>query len=214
MTREEMIERFSLEGIGRANAVFNFQENDPRHWTDDKALWMNAEYIRTMPLEELLPMVKAELRSEKLWREEYDDDERAWFEKTVELIRQRFFTLKDFSSQGRAYFSEDFDFDEAAVSKNLKKEPRLREWLPALADRLEQVATFSAANVEAALRQFADELGVKAGLFINAARTMLTGQAVGPSMFEVFEIMGRERSVNRLRSGVPWFDAMEELGDV
>ena len=214
MTREEMIERFSLEGIGRANAVFNFQENDPRHWTDDKALWMNAEYIRTMPLEELLPMVKAELRSEKLWREEYDDDERAWFEKTVELIRQRFFTLKDFSSQGRAYFSDDFDFDEAAVSKNLKKEPRLREWLPALADRLEQVATFSAANVEAALRQFADELGVKAGLFINAARTMLTGQAVGPSMFEVFEIMGRERSVNRLRSGVPWFDAMEELGDV
>ena len=214
MTREEMIERFSLEGIGRANAVFNFQENDPRHWTDDKALWMNAEYIRTMPLEELLPMVKAELRSEKLWREEYDDDERAWFEKTVELIRQRFFTLKDFSSQGRAYFSDDFDFDEAAVSKNLKKEPRLREWLPALADRLEQVATFSAANAEAALRQFADELGVKAGLFINAARTMLTGQAVGPSMFEVFEIMGRERSVNRLRSGVPWFDAMEELGDV
>ena len=214
MTRAEMIERFSLEGIGRANSVFNFHENDPRHWTDDKALWMNAEYIRTMPLEELLPMVKTELRSAKLWREEYDDDESAWFEKTVELIRQRFFTLKDFSSQGRAYFSDDFDFDEAAVSKNLKKEPRLREWLPALADRLEQVATFSAANVETALRQFADELGVKAGLFINAARTMLTGQAVGPSMFEVFEIMGRERSANRLRSGVPWFDAMEELGDV
>ena len=214
MTREEMIERFSLKGIGRANSVFNFHENDPRHWTDDKALWMNAEYIRTMPLEELLPMVKTELRSAKLWREEYDDDESAWFEKTVELIRQRFFTLKDFSSQGRAYFSDDFDFDEPAVSKNLKKEPRLREWLPALAVRLGQVATFSAANVETALRQFADELGVKAGLFINAARTMLTGQAVGPSMFEVFEIMGRERSANRLRSGVPWFDAMEELGDV
>src|SRR5437588_8544081 len=214
MTREEMIERFSLEGIGRANAVFNFQENDPRHWTDDKALWMNAEYIRTMPLEELLPMVKAELRSEKLWREEYDDDESEWFAKAVDLIRHRFFTLKDFSSQGRTYFSDDFDFDEAAVSKNLKKEPRLREWLPALADRLEQVEPFSAANVETALRQFADEVGVKAGLFINASRTMLTGQAVGPSMFEVFEIMGNERSVNRLRSGVPWFDVMEELGDI
>src|SRR5947207_2269337 len=214
MTRAEMIERFSLEGIGRANAVFNFHENDPRRWTDDKALWMNAEYIRTMPLSEVLPMVKGELRSSKLWREEYDEDEREWFERTVELIRHRFFTLKDFSSQGRAYFSEDFDFEEAAVRKSLKKEPRLREWLPALADRLEQVATFSAANVDTALRQFADELGVKAGLFINASRTMLSGQAVGPSMFEVFEIMGRERSVNRLRSGVPWFDVMEELGDI
>ena len=132
----------------------------------------------------------------------------------MDLIRQRFFTLKDFSSQGRAYFSEDFDFDDSAVAKNLKKEPRLREWLPALADRLEQVEPFTAENAEAALRQFTDELNVKAGLFINAARTMLTGQAVGPSMFEVFEIIGRERSVTRLRSGVPWFDALEELGDV
>src|SRR6266568_8835819 len=94
MTREEMIERFSLEGIGRANAVFNFHENDPRRWTDDKALWMNAEYIRTMSIRELLPMVKAELRSERLWREEYDDNEREWFAKAVDLIRQRFFTLK------------------------------------------------------------------------------------------------------------------------
>ena len=53
LSRDELIEKFSLEGIGRANAVFNFQENDPRHWTDDKALWMNAEYIRTMPLERI-----------------------------------------------------------------------------------------------------------------------------------------------------------------
>lgn len=206
MTRDEMIKSFALEDIGRANAVFNFHENDPRRWTDDKALWMNAEYIRTMPLEELLPMVKAELRSAKLWREEYDDDERAWLEKTLDLIRHRFFTLKDFSAQGRAYFSDDFDFDEDAVKKNLKKEPRLREWLPGLAERLAQVEPFSAANVETGLRQFADDTGVKAGIFINGSRTMLTGQAVGPSMFEVFEILGRDRSVTRLRSGVPWSD--------
>jgi glutamyl-tRNA synthetase len=204
LSREELVEKFSLEGIGRANAVFNFHENDPRHWTDDKALWMNAEYIRTMPLAELLPMVKDELRSAKLWREEYDDDEREWFEKAVELIRHRFFTLKDFSSQGRAYFSEDFDFDEAAVKKNILKEPRLRELLPALADCLENVEPFTAATAEEALRAFSEEAGVKAGLLINGSRTMLTGQAVGPSMFEVFEIIGRERSVMRLRSQRPW----------
>jgi len=204
LSREELIGRFSLEGIGRANAVFNFHENDPRRWTDDKAVWMNAEYIRTMPIGELLPMVKAELRSEKLWREEYDEDERDWLEKTINLIRQRFFTLKDFSSQGRAYFSEDFDFEEAAVRKNILKEPKLEELLPGLADRLETVEPFTAAKVEELLRAFSEEATVKAGLFINASRTMLTGQAVGPSMFEVFEIMGRERSVMRLRSQRPW----------
>ena len=165
---------------------------------------MNAEYIRTMPLDELSPMVKDELRAEKLWREEYDDDESEWFVKVVDLIRQRFFTLKDFSSQGRAYFSEDFDLEEAAVRKNILKEPKLKELLPQLADRLDQVEPFTAANVEAALRVFAEESQQKAGLFINASRTMLTGQAVGPSMFDVFEIMGRERSVMRLRSQRPW----------
>ena len=130
------------------------------------------------------------------------------------MIRQRFFTLKDFSAQGRAYFSDDFDFEETAVSKNLKKDPRLRELLPALADSLEQTDPFNAETAEATLRKVADEQGVKAGLLINGSRTMLTGQAVGPSMFEVFEILGKERSVERLRSGVPWFDAMNALGDV
>ena len=206
VSRDELVEKFSLEGIGRANAVFNFHENDPRHWTDDKALWMNAEYIRTMSLTELLPMVKEELRAGKLWREEYDDDEREWFEKAVELIRHRFFTLKDFSSQGRAYFSEDFDFDEAAVKKNILKEPRLKDLLPSLADRLEKVEPFNTATAEEALRAFSDEAGVKAGLLINASRTMLTGHAVGPSMFEVFDIFGRDRSATRLRSQVPWHE--------
>jgi glutamyl-tRNA synthetase len=202
--KEELIEYFSLEGIGRANAIFNFQEDDPRRWTDDKAVWMNAEYIRTMPLGELLPMIKIELRANKLWREEYDDDDSEWFRRTVDLIRQRFFTLKDFSAQGRSYFSDDFDFDEAAVNKNLRTEPRLRELLNGLAEKLETVEPFNAETSEAALRAFADEAGVKAGLLINGSRTMLTGQAVGPSMFEIFDLLGRDRSVQRLKSGLPW----------
>ena len=204
LSKEELVQVFSLEGIGRANAIFNFQENDPKRWTDDKALWMNAEYIRTMPLDELLPMVKAELRANKLWREEYDDDDREWLLKTIDLIRQRYFTLKDFSMQGRAYFSDDFDFDETAVNKNLRKEPRTRELLQGLAGKLESVEPFNMETAEAALRAFADETGVKAGLLINGARTMLTGQAVGPSMFEIFDLLGREASVQRLRSGIPF----------
>ena len=76
--------------------------------------------------------------------------------------------------------------------------------MPALADRLESTEPFTAAKAESSLRGFAEEAAVKAGLFINAARTMLTGQAVGPSMFEVFEIIGRARSVMRLRSQRPW----------
>lgn len=162
-----------------------------------------------MPLAELLPLVKAELRAGKLWREEYEEDEREWFEHVVELIRQHFHTLHDFSEQGRAYFSDDFDFDSAALKKNLYEEARLRELLPALAERLEKVEPFTPAASEAALRAFADEAGVEAALLIEASRTMLIGQSTGPSTFDIFACIGRERSVGRLRSGVPWFDFAE-----
>jgi glutamyl-tRNA synthetase len=233
----ELIEKFGLDHIHRSNAVFNFKDNDPRHWTDDKALWMNAEYIRTMPLEKLLPLVKAELKSAKLWREEYEsisdlgsgiadmnsvgseDDasgdripnpksdiqNREWYERTVDLIRQRFFTLKDFSSQGRAYFSEDYDFDPAAIAKNLTKFPELREWLPELAERFEAMEDpFDEAHIETVVKAFTEEKVTKLGVIMNGARTMLTGVAVGPSMLAVFETLGKERSVTRLRSQVAW----------
>jgi glutamyl-tRNA synthetase len=201
---DELIEKFSLDHIHRSNAVFNFQENDPRHWTDDKALWMNAEYIRTMPLAELLPLVKAELKSAKLWREEYEEDDRDWYERTVDLIRHRFFTLKDFSSQGRAYFSEDYDFDPAAIAKNLTKFPELRGWLPELAKRFEPMQSFTEPEIETVVKAFTEEKGTKLGVIMNGARTLLTGVAVGPSMLSVFETIGKERTITRLRSQLAW----------
>ncbi|HEX6279294.1 MAG TPA: glutamate--tRNA ligase [Pyrinomonadaceae bacterium] len=253
---QELIEKFSLDGIHRSNAIFNFHPDDPRKWTDDKAIWMNAEYIRTMPLADLLPHVKAELKSAKLWREEYDEEgialaadipstanlgadgrpetvaleereigSRDWYIYTVDLIRQRFFTLKDFSTQGRAYFSEDFDFDPAAVAKNLTKFPELREWLPELADKFEMEFAASSGgqaqppataggtdsgrpyteeNIETVVKAFTEEKGTKLGVIMNGARTMLTGVAVGPSMLSVFEVIGLERTLMRLRSHVAW----------
>ncbi len=200
MSLEELVKLFSLEGVHRSNAVFNFSDTDPRQWTDQKALWMNAEYVRTMPVEELLPMVKTELESAGLWRAEYEGEQAAWLGRTVELIRQRFITLKDFSGQGRAYFAQEFDYDPAAVAKNLKKDAALRELLPGLAERIEAVEPWTLEATEKALRDFADEKGVKAGLLINASRTALTGQSVGPSMFEVFDVIGRDAAARRLRA--------------
>ncbi|MEO6334784.1 MAG: glutamate--tRNA ligase [Pyrinomonadaceae bacterium] len=201
---DELTDKFSLDHIHRSNAVFNFQEHDPRHWTDDKALWMNAEYIRTMPLTELLPLVKAELKLSKLWREEYEDDDREWYEKTVDLIRHRFFTLKDFSSQGRAYFSEDYDFDPAAVAKNLAKFPDLLEWLAELATRFETMESFTEPEIETVVKAFTEEKGTKLGVIMNGARTLLTGVGVGPSMLSIFETIGKDKTIMRLRSQVAW----------
>jgi glutamyl-tRNA synthetase len=201
---EELIEKFSLAGVHRSSAIFNYEPNNPRRWTDDKAIWMNAEYIRTMPLGELLPLVKAELKSSKLWRDEYEDEDREWYEETIELIRHRFFTLKDFSAQGRAYFSEDYDFDPAAVEKNLRKFPDLKIWLPELGERFKSMDSFGEPEIEAFVKAFTEEKGTKLGVIMNGARTLLTGVAVGPSMLSVFETIGKDRSIMRLRSQVAW----------
>jgi glutamyl-tRNA synthetase len=200
-SREELINLFSLEGIHKSNAVFNFTEGDARNWTDQKALWMNAEYIRTMPMEKLFPMVKVELQRSGLWRDEYEGERRAWFEMTVGLIRERARTLTDFPKHGRPYFVDDlsFEFDEAAVKKNLQKDPALKELLPQLANAFATLDEFTHDSTEALLRRFADEKGVKAGLLINATRTALTGQAVGPGLFDLVAAVGKNRTVARLK---------------
>lgn len=200
-SREDLIKLFSLEGIHKANAVFNFTEGDARNWTDQKAIWMNWEYIKTLPMEKLFPMVKAELQRSALWRDEYESEKRAWFERAVTLIRERARTLTDFTNHGRPYFVDDlsFEFDEAAVKKNLQKDPALKELLPQLADAFATLDQFTHDSTEAALRKFADEKGVKAGLLINATRTALTGQAVGPGLFDVVTAIGKDRTVERLK---------------
>lgn len=201
---DELIEKFSLDRIHQSNATFNFDANNERRWTDDKAIWMNAEYIRTMDLDELIPLVREEMRNEKLWREEYDDDDKKWFEATIDLIRERFYTLKDFSGQGRAFFSEDFDFDPNAIEKNLKKHPDLQAWLPELAEKLETLDDFTHDNIFAGVKEFCEEKGTKVGVILNGARVVLTGQAVGPSMVAAIEQLGKDKTVMRLKSQVAW----------
>ena len=198
MSRGELIEKFSLGAVNKSSAIFNFSEKDPQDWTDPKALWMNAEYLRAMSPEELVPLVTDQLKKFNLWREEYGTVERDWFIRTVSLLRARYRTAQDFATLGRPYFSDDFEYEAAAVKKNLNDE-RLKNLLPVLADRLASVDEFNHDAAESALRACADEQGVKAGLLINSARTALTGQAVGPGMFDIMVTLGRQRTVERLR---------------
>ncbi|HDS15225.1 MAG TPA: glutamate--tRNA ligase [Proteobacteria bacterium] len=198
---EELLEAFNFAGLNRANAIFNVDKNDPKFITDPKAINMNAHYLRTMPLAELAPYVRAELEKAGLWREAYDDAEWEWFLATVDLIRARYHLLTDFATLGRPYFSDDEEvvIEEKARHKNLDKFPGLREWLPQLAERLEALPAFDEAAVEETMRRLADEVGVKPGVIINGVRTMVTGQLAGPGIFEIITTMGRRRIVARLR---------------
>jgi glutamyl-tRNA synthetase len=198
LSRAELIDKFNLEDVHKSAAIFNFEESDGRDWTDPKALWMNGEYIKTMELSTLVEMVAEQLRKADLWQTAYADEKREWFMKTVDLLRARYRTLTDFTTLGRPYFVDDFEYEAAAIMKNLKDE-KLKDLLPGLAERLHSLDDFSHDSAEAALRAYSEETGVKAGLLINASRTALTGQGVGPGMFDIMITLGQEKVVERLR---------------
>jgi len=141
------------------------------------------------------------LKRFNLWSDEYGTKEREWFARTIDLLRARYRTTQDFATLGRPYFSDDFEYEPDAVKKNLNDE-RLKVLLPGLADRLASVDDFTHEATESALRAYAEEQAVKAGLLINAARTALTGQSVGPGMFDILVTLGRRRSIERLRRPV------------
>jgi glutamyl-tRNA synthetase len=191
MTLLELTNAFSFEGVNRSNAVVNFSDDDP---IDPKALWLNSQHLRAIPVEELAPLVKKSLAEHGL--APYGDD--AFFAHVVDIVRTRFSTLTDFSTKGRAYFAEDFAIEPQALEK--LNAPGARELLHTLADRIEANPEFSEASAEGDLRKLAEERGVKAGVLINGSRAALTGQPVGPSAFAVFACIGRERVIRRLRS--------------
>lgn len=198
-SKEELIEAFTLERINKSSSIFNFTKGDAKFFTDPKAISINEHYLRTMDVAELGKLVKVELEGEGLWDSAYEGERREWYLHTIDLIRDRFHTLKDFTSLGRAYFADDFVVDDKPLQKNVLKVEGLKQWLPMLADRYEQLADFSLEETERVARELAEELEIKPGIIINAMRTVVTGQLAGPSMFDILVTIGRKRVVSRLR---------------
>ncbi len=197
-SREELIQSFTLERISKVNSVFNYQKGNAKFFTDPKLISINEQYLRSMDIDELAQLVKKELEEEGLWDDAYDGEQRDWFLSTLALIRDRFHTLKDFTTAGRAYFSDDYEIMAKPLKKNIRKHPRLKIWLPMLAERFAGLDSFTEEEVERVSRELAMELDIKPGILINGMRTVLTGQLAGPSMFTVLVTLGRQKVITRL----------------
>ncbi|MGQ9499463.1 MAG: glutamate--tRNA ligase [Dissulfurimicrobium sp.] len=199
-TRDELIEAFSLEGVSRANSIFNYRPGDTKFFTDPKAISINAYYIKSIPIEELAGYVIDVLKAAGFYDPEWEGPKRRWFLETLDLLRPRYYTLNDFATLGAAYFSDEFTVNEKALAKNVLKYPELKTWLPELAIRLSALSVWEQAAIETAIRGFIDEIGAGSGVIINAVRTVVTGQPVGPGLFDCLYAIGRERVVVRLKN--------------
>ena len=187
LSREELVERFSLEGISGGNAVFNPEKLD----------WFNQQHLARLSAAEILARLRPQLEAAGLWPHVSHPENRARVERAVDLVKPRARKLADLLPQLRPFLSANVERDPAAVAKHLTAAdlpPHLAAWRA----RLAQVEPFDAPALETALRALADERDVKPGVLIHATRVAVTGQAVSPGLFEVLELVGRERVLSRL----------------
>jgi glutamyl-tRNA synthetase len=183
----ELIRLFGLEGISRSNAVFDRAKLD----------WFNTEYIRAYPADKLLPLIQEEWQKAGFEPEHTDRD---WLLATINLLKPRARSLKDFATSFRAFFTDTFQPDPVAVEKFLADDG-IRQLLVELGERYAASEdSFTEAETEKLLRDFAAEKEMKAGPLINGARVVLTGQGVAPSLFAVMTALGKERTVARLKA--------------
>ncbi len=193
MTREEMIQAFSLEGINRSNAVVNFTEEDP---FDPKAVWLNAEHIRTTPAaelaEKLLPVVRGA---------SFDIDP-AKMAKITPLIQERIRLLRDVLTVADFFLVEELPPYDTAELIPQKGDAAMA--MRALQKGCEVLAVteFTHDALEHALRDAAVALGIKTGQMFQPIRVAVCGRKNAPPLFGTLEALGRETSLQRIGQAI------------
>ena len=193
LTRQEMVDAFSFAGINRSNAVVNFTEDDP---FDPKAVWLNSDHIRTIPVEELagylLPIVLAAgftVDHGKMLR-------------ITPLIRERMKLLRDVLTVADFFFVDCLAPYEASELIPKKGDAAMAAHVLQRAAEVLASAEFSHDGLEAALRSAALSLGIKPGQMFEPVRVAVCGRKTAPPLFATLEVLGREPCLERIRAAV------------
>jgi glutamyl-tRNA synthetase len=214
LSRQEMIGLFSVDRLNASPAVFD----------REKLTWVNAQYLSSLPLAELLPHLRpflaevgldvvgvagaglagAESSGQELAGAKTSGARSApgaaggeRLAAAIELHRGRARTLKELAAVVAPYFRDRLDYEPEALAR-FQGDPELAAHLAALRDRFARLEAFNKEAVETELRAVAAERGVKAGALIHPTRTALSGTQVGPPLFDLVEVMGREATLRHL----------------
>jgi glutamyl-tRNA synthetase len=203
MTRQELIDAFSLEGINRANAVVNFKENfkepaaTPDETFDPKALWLNAEHIRSLSIDDLtarlLPIVHSAgfpIAPEKM-------------QAITPLIRERIKLLRDVLTAADFFFVDELPPYDPAELIPQKGDAAMALKVLIRAKEVLAQTEFKHDPLDQALRAGAQELGLKAGQMFQPIRVAVCGRKNAPPLFETLEVLGQETTLARIARAIP-----------
>lgn len=189
MSLDELTEAFKFEGVNRSNAVVNFSDEDP---IDPKALWLNSQHIHSMPVPELAKRLLPYVRQAG-----FTVDEDKMF-KVTPLIQERIRVLPEVTTVGDLFFVDELaPYDPAELVPQKGDAAMAAQVLAHARDVLSRVE-FSHASLEAALRDAATHLKVKAGQMFLPIRVAVCGRKTAPPLFETLEVLGRETSLKRI----------------
>ena len=196
-SREEMIEQFTLERVNRSPASF-----DP-----NKLLAFQEHYMQAMPAAEKLPWVLPYLEAAGLLPSPHIDEPSDFVTEMLQAAGDRIKVAGESLDYPELFVGDAaFPYDSKAFDKRLKNAPESVALLQAFRDELATIEPFEAATLEEAMRRFVESEGVKIGQIIHALRVAVTGKAVGFGMFEILEILGRERSLTRIDRALALLD--------
>lgn len=186
---KEIIELFDIPKINRSNAAFDM----------DKCNWINTQYLLHMSRERFIELSMPFIKTAGI---PYGTQEA--LNAALAIVQEKTKQLSEVPDRISFLFTEDFEFEAEAVEKAFRK-PGALEKLTALADRYAASEVWTVESVEATIKATAAELGCKNGELIHPTRIALSGRAVGPSLYHMLEVLGKERSVSRMRKAAARF---------
>jgi glutamyl-tRNA synthetase len=185
-SRQELIEKFTLESVGRSAGVFN----------PEKFLWVNSHYLKSKPLSELadeiVPFIKVKGYAVP--------GDKKWLEKMIATLRERTKTLAELVDAAHYYLADDIFLDEKAAQKFLTRDTAAP--IQSLIDKLSALGDFNESTVEQAFVRTLEEHGLQMGKLAQPVRVALTGSTVSPGIHDVIAVLGKERTILRLKNAL------------
>jgi glutamyl-tRNA synthetase len=195
MSREELIDLFSLQGINRANAIINFTDEDP---FDPKAVWLNAEHLRALDIDEFGRRLMSYVRQAGFTNATPEK-----LRAIAPLIRERIRLLSEVGTVADFFFSAELKpYDPAELIPQKGDAAMAARALHKAKEVMADVPAFDHETLETALRHAADELKLKAGQMFQPIRVAVCGRKNAPPLFETLEVLGRDTVLARIDSAL------------
>ncbi len=187
-TRDELIEKFTLEGIANHPAIFDIAKlND-----------LNGEYIRMLSIDDLAQRILPKLAEAGYLSANPSESDLDYLHKVTTLIQERVVTLNDAAGMSVYFYIDDFPYDEKGVNKWFTKDVSSGIF-NSVVEGFSKLEQWNVESIEEVVRATAESLEVKAGEVIHRVRLAVTGRTGGPGLFELMEVIGKDRCVARLR---------------